>query len=79
MHLYFWLWGRLSACGRLLIGLLGVRVKVWLRLRCSVGQAILPAAGFLAGSAVDVQSRPAGWKAGCSQDWLPHPIGTLVP
>src|SRR5580693_3397929 len=37
-----------------------------------VGQAILPAAGFRAGSALDVQSRPAGWKAGCSQDWLPH-------
>jgi hypothetical protein len=37
-----------------------------------VGQAILPAAGFRAGSAVDVQFRPAGWKAGCSQDWLPH-------
>src|SRR5216684_2170753 len=37
-----------------------------------VGQAILPAAGFRARSALDVQSRPAGWKAGCSQDWLPH-------
>jgi hypothetical protein len=37
-----------------------------------VGQAILPAAGFRAGSALHVQSRPAGWRAGCSQDWLPH-------
>jgi hypothetical protein len=37
-----------------------------------VGQAILPAAGFRAGSALDARSRPAGWKAGCSQDWLPH-------
>jgi PadR family transcriptional regulator PadR len=36
-----------------------------------VSQAILPAAGIRAGSALDVQSRPAGWKAGSSQDWLP--------
>jgi len=34
----------------------------------SVVQAILPAAG----SAGGVRYRPAGWKAGCSQDWLPH-------
>src|SRR5580704_8295230 len=43
-----------------------------MRIYCSVGRAILPAAGFRAGSALDAPSRPAGWKAGCSQDWLPH-------
>ena len=37
-----------------------------------VGQAILPAAGFLGGFVLDVQTRPAGWRAGCRQDWLPH-------
>jgi hypothetical protein len=25
-----------------------------------------------AGSSVDVHSGRAGWKAGCSQNWLPH-------
>src|SRR5258706_10352030 len=45
---------------------------VWFQLCCCVEPAILPAAGFPAGSALDVQSPPAGWKAGCSQDWLPH-------
>jgi hypothetical protein len=45
-----------------------------------VSQAILPAAGIRAGSALDVQSRPAGWKAGSSQDWLPtwHYFGSPV-
>src|SRR5216683_770623 len=37
-----------------------------------VGQAILPAAGFQPAFSADAHARPAGRKAGCSQDWLPH-------
>ena len=38
--------------------------------QCGAGN---PACSRLsAGSSADVQSGPAGWKAGCSQDGLPH-------
>jgi hypothetical protein len=60
-----------------LVDLLRPRKKPdWLRLRCFVGQAILPAAAFQAAlPAMHVRvPDPSGrrLKAGCSQDWLRH-------
>src|ERR1039457_1421086 len=59
------LWGRLPTCGGLSTRLVG-------RL-AGFGEADYQncAAGN-SGFSPDVQARPAGWKAGCSQDWLPH-------